>query len=207
MSQTVQRPANPANDPLRIRLDNVVVAYAEGLTKARSFDNGEPKFGASFIGWGKSAVEMQERVDAAMLAAATARWGVDRRQWPRLRGIAKDPVIKLCREFPKMLTDGPPDAVFVRANSTDAPGFVDAQGHPLTLPEVAGMVFSGWFVNVTMRAFAYQHISGDGVSLGLQNVQLVRPGKRLGGRANATSEFGPVSDEQLTEDTSSPFAA
>jgi hypothetical protein len=202
------RPANPANDPCRVRLDGVIVAYAEGLTKARAFDTGEPKFGASFIAWGTGAGVMQDKVDEAMMAAATGRWGPDKRQWPpRLRGISKEPVIKLCRDFPNMLPDGPPDATFVRANSSTAPGIVDAQGQALTLQEAANMLFSGWFVNVSMRAFAFSHASGDGVSLGLQNVQLVRPGKRLGGRASATSEFGPVTDEQLRENNDNPFGA
>lgn len=207
MSQTNPRPANPANDPQRIRLDSMVVAYAEGLVKPRSFEGSPPKFGASFITWGENAIAMNATVDRAMMAAVTGRWGPDKKQWPpRLRGIVKDPVVKSCREFPNMLPDGPPDACFVRANSLDPPGFVDAQGQPLTLQEAAAMLFSGWIVNVSMRAFPYSHISGDGVSLGLQNVQLVRPGKRLGGRASASSEFGPVSDEQLADnDNAVPF--
>ncbi len=206
MSQSARAPANPANDPLRVRLNGVVVAYAEGLIKPRAWEGAEPKYGASFIAWGEGAIDMNAQVDAALAAAAANRWGPDRKQWPpRLRGIVREPVVKSCRDFPAMLPDGPPDACFVRANSTDAPGIVDAQARPLTPQEAAGMLYSGWFVNVSLRAFAFSHVSGDGVSLGLQNVQLVRPGKRLGGRPAATSEFAPVSDEQLAENNDTPF--
>jgi hypothetical protein len=38
------------------------------------------------------------------------------------------------------------------------------------------------------------------VSVGLNNIQLVRPGKRIGGRASASNDFGPVPEEELAGD-------
>jgi hypothetical protein len=209
MSSTMQsRAANPAYDPLKVRLSGVTIAYAEQVTKPKAFQAGqEPKYSASFIAWGPRALDMNAQVDAAITAAATAKWGEDRKRWPRLRGLHKEPLVKAVSDFPAMMSDPPAGAVFVRAGSTEAPGVVDAQGHPLTKQEVEGMLFSGWVVNVTMRCFAYEQATGAGVSLGLGNLQLVRPGKRLGGRASAQSEFGPVSDEDLAEDgEDNPYA-
>ena len=196
------RAVNPAHDPTKIRLNGVVIAYADQVTKPKAFQAGQdPKYSASFIAAGAKAVDLNNQVDAAITAAASDKWGRDRKTWPRLRGLHKEPLVKAVKDFPAMMANPPADAVFVRGTSTEPPGVVDAQGHLLTVPEVQGMLFSGWFVNVTLRCFAFEHATGPGVSLGLQNLQLVRPGPRLGtGRAAAQSEFGPVSDEDLADD-------
>jgi hypothetical protein len=54
-----------------------------------------------------------------------------------------------------MWPDAPPGAVFIRAGSTEQPGFVDAQNRPMAPQEVASVIYSGWIVNVTIRAYCY----------------------------------------------------
>jgi hypothetical protein len=197
-----QRRPNPAHDPQKIKLMGVTIAYAESVTTARAFAAGqEPKFSGSFIAWGPKAADMSAAVDAASRAAAADKWGRDAKNWPRLRGINKEPLVKAVADYPTMMADPPAGAVFVRASSNEAPGFVDAQNVPLTATEARAMLYSGWVVNVALRAFAYDQIGGQGIGLGLHNLQLVRPGKRLGpGRQAAQSEFGPVADEDLEGD-------
>ena len=70
-----------------------------------------------------------------------------------------------------------------------APQVVDARLAAVTDPEA---VYSGCYGRVSMTAFPYKTRGKTGVSFALGNVQFLRDGERLGGRANARDEFTAV---------------
>jgi hypothetical protein len=174
MATTKKKEAAPAT---RVRVKDVRLAYADTLIKAKAFEAGAPeKFGGTFVMLpGHSAVEL---IEAAVMAAVTARWGDDKKKWPkRIRGLHFDPIVKDAADYPQMGTF-PAGTSFVRASSQDAPGIVDADRDPAQ--DLRAEVYSGRWANVTFNAFTYERVTGSGVSLGLGNVQLMRHDTRLG---------------------------
>jgi hypothetical protein len=74
------------------------------------------------------------------------------------------------------------------------PGVVDRNVQPIMDPSE---VYSGVYAKVSVTAFAYNTQGNKGVSLGLNNVQILGGGENLGGGKRATDEFDEVPDEDL----------
>lgn len=82
---------------------------------------------------------------------------------------------------------------FVNATSKDAPQVVDRRVQPITDPM---MVYSGCYCNVSVNFYAFNANGNRGVAAGLGNVQLIKDGERLSGRASADSEFEEVEEDE-----------
>jgi len=78
---------------------------------------------------------------------------------------------------------------YINTSSKRKPQVVDRQVQPI-LDE--SEIWSGCFCNVSIAVFAFEVPENKGVSFGLNNVQLVKEGDRLGGAANADEEFEQV---------------
>jgi hypothetical protein len=180
-----------------LRLNGVIVCYADGLFEKKSIEGGEPKFGASFVMTPDQA-NMTAMIERALLAAAEAKFGTDRSKWGRLRGINREPVIKDCADFPKM-GEFPKGSVFVRGGSKDEIGFADPHGAVMSFEEARRLITSGWKVNVQLNAYGYSHSTGNGVSLGINGVQAIRKVMDLGGRPSINGMFGAVAPEELEQ--------
>ena len=89
--------------------------------------------------------------------------------------------------------------MFLNATSTDKPGIVDRKVQPILDPM---QVYSGCYCNVSVNAYAFNTNGNRGVTFGLGNVQLLKDGERLSGKADAASDFDEVADdaEVLNED-------
>ena len=85
--------------------------------------------------------------------------------------------------------------MFLNATSKDAPQIVDRKVKPITDPMACG---SGDYCNVSVNFYGFQASGNKGVAVGLSNIQLVRNGERLAGRASASSEFSEVEDDEDT---------
>jgi Protein of unknown function (DUF2815) len=181
-----------------VRLNGVIVCYADGLFEKKSFEGGDPKFGASFVMVPEQAPGMTQMLERAALAAAEAKFGSDRSKWGRLRGIHKEPLIKDTADFPKM-GDFPKGSIFVRASSKEEVGFADPHGAEMSFADAKRMITSGWRVNVQLRTFAYAHSTGSGVSIGINGVQAIRKVMDLGGRPSINGMFGAVPQEELEQ--------
>ena len=83
-------------------------------------------------------------------------------------------------------------SMFLNANSKDAPQIVDRKVQKIEDPMECG---SGDYCNVTVNFFAYNTNGNKGVAAGLGNIQLVKHGERLAGRATAASEFEELEDD------------
>lgn len=114
--------------------------------------------------------------------------GADKSKWPknlkspfRDQGErAKDGVL------PSGYEDG---AIFINIKSNQKPGVVDSNVQPI-IDEAD--FYAGCFARATVRAGYYDQAGNRGVSFYLQNIQKVKDGEPLSGRAAATSEFAPV---------------
>ena len=86
------------------------------------------------------------------------------------------------------------DAYFINANSATAPGIVDADRNPvLTRSEV----YSGVYGRASINLYAFNSNGNKGIACGLNNLQLIRPGEPLGGKASAEADFATDDDEDF----------
>lgn len=102
----------------------------------------------------------------------------------------------LCKEklSPKTVRDILMILYFVNANSATAPGIVDADRNPvLTRSEV----YSGVYGRASINFYAFNSNGNKGIACGLNNLQLIRPGEPLGGKASAESDFATDDDEDF----------
>ena len=84
--------------------------------------------------------------------------------------------------------------MFLNANSADKPGIVDRQVNPILDPM---QVYSGCYCNVSVNFYAFNANGNRGVAAGLGNVQFVKDGDRLSGKASAESDFDALDDEEV----------
>lgn len=100
-----------------------------------------------------------------------------------------------------------PAAVYLNVSSEQAPGVVGPDLQPILDP---AKVYGGVIANVQVNAFAWNHpTGGKGISFGLQNVQIVRDGPKLGGGnpdpKNAFKAIEPQPAEDLDANVKALF--
>ena len=84
------------------------------------------------------------------------------------------------------------DCYFLNASSKDAPQVVDRKVNPVLDPM---MVYSGCYCNVSVNFYAFKANGNRGVAAGLGNIQFVRDGERLSGKASADADFDALEDD------------
>ena len=84
------------------------------------------------------------------------------------------------------------DCFFLNASSKDAPQVVDRKVNPVLDPM---MVYSGCYCNVSVNFYAFNANGNRGVAAGLGNIQFVRDGERLSGKASADADFDALEDD------------
>lgn len=92
--------------------------------------------------------------------------------------------------------------LMIRYNAKFKPDVVTPKGdRTIDESEEADEVYSGRWARVSCRAFFYDHpTGGKGVSLGLQNVQLLDHDEPIaGGRVKGTAEFEAVGGDDLDD--------
>ena len=85
------------------------------------------------------------------------------------------------------------DAMFLNANSKDAPQIVDRKVQPIIDPMECG---SGDYCNVSVNFYAYNANGNRGVAASLGNLQKIKDGERLAGRTSAASDFTEVEGDE-----------
>lgn len=94
------------------------------------------------------------------------------------------------------------DMYFLNATSTQKPGIVDKDLNEILDPDE---VYSGCWGRVSLNFYPFDVSGNRGVGVGLNNVQKLKDGERLGGaRASAESDFGD-DFEDYDEDDDLPF--
>lgn len=114
--------------------------------------------------------------------------GADKTKWPKkLKNPFRDQEEK--EKDGVMPVGHEKGAIFLTLKSQQKPGVVDANVQPI-IDEAE--FYAGCYARATVRAGFYDKAGNVGVAFYLQNVQKVKDGEPLSGRAQATSEFAPV---------------
>jgi hypothetical protein len=181
------------NNPMKVITGpNTRWSYAN-VWEPKSINGGTPRYSVSLI-IPKSDTVTLNKIKAAIEAAY-------KEGEVKLRGNGKS--VPALSAIKKPLRDGdaerPDDeayknAYFVNANATTAPGIVDADLNPiLTRSEV----YSGVYGRASITFYAFNSSGNKGIACGLNNLQKIRDGEPLGGKASAASDFATDDDEDF----------
>lgn len=129
------------------------------------------------------------------LAAIKDKWGEDKAKWPsKIKGLDLKNYVSPTgqdgwpiRDGDLVEWDGFAGTLFLRASSQFPPGIVDQKLHPIIDKNA---VFGGLICRAQVNAFAYDTTGNVGVSIGLNNFQILKDdGVMFGGRQNAAEVF------------------
>ena len=85
-------------------------------------------------------------------------------------------------------------AYFINANSTTAPGIVDADRQPI-LDRTE--IYSGVYGRASINLYAFNSNGNKGIACGLNNLQKIRDGEPLGGKTRAEDDFATEDDDDF----------
>ena len=167
-------------------------SYAN-VWEAKSINGGTPKFSVSLI-VPKSDTKTVAKIKAAIEAAY-------REGEAKLKGNGKTvpPLSAIKTPLRDGDTERPDDpaytnAYFVNANSTTAPGIVDADRQPIL---ERSEVYSGVYGRASINFYAYNSSGNRGIACGLNNLQKIRDGEPLGGKSRAEDDFATADDDDF----------
>lgn len=167
-------------------------SYAN-VWEAKAMEGGKPKFSVSLI------IPKSDTVTVGKIKSAIEE--AYREGQSKLKGNAKSVLALSTLRTP--LRDGdlerPDDpayanAYFVNANSSTAPGVVDANRNEIM---DKSEVYSGCYGRASVNFYAFNANGNRGIACGLNNLQKLRDGEPLGGRASAESDFATADDEEF----------
>ncbi len=167
-------------------------SYAN-VWEPKAMEGGKPKFSVSLI------IPKSDSVTVGKIRAAIEEAYRDGQS--KLKGNGKSvPALSTLRT---PLRDGDIDrpddpayanSYFVNANSTTAPGVVDANRNEIL---DKSEVYSGCYGRASISFYAFNANGNKGIACGLNNLQKIKDGEPLGGRASAESDFATEEDEDF----------
>ena len=168
----------------------VRLSYAN-IWEPKSINGGTPKYSVSLI-IPKSDTKTVAKIEAAIEVAF-------REGEAKLKGNGKSvPALSVLKT---PLRDGDlerPDypayagSYFVNANATSAPGIVDADRNPI-------LTRSGVYGRASISFYAFNSSGNKGIACGLNNLQKIRDGEPLGGKASAESDFATDDNDDFLD--------
>ena len=173
---------------------NTRFSYLNVFEPKAMADGANPKYSASLI-INKDDKKTLEAVRAAIKAAYE-------KDAAKIKGGAKS--MPALSQLKTPLRDGdaerPGDeaykgSYFINANSNVKPGIVDAACNDII---DRGEVYSGCYGRASITFFGYNANGNRGIGANLNNLQKLKDGMPLGGRASAASDFA-TSDEEDTD--------
>lgn len=167
-------------------------SYAN-VWEAKSINGGTPKFSVSLI-IPKSDTRTIAKIKAAIEAAY-------REGEAKLKGNGKTvpPLSAIKTPLRDGDTERPDDpayanSYFINANSSTAPGIVDADRQPIL---ERSEVYSGVYGRASINFYAFNSNGNRGIACGLNNLQKIRDGEPLGGKSRAEDDFATEIDEDF----------
>ncbi|GED68022.1 hypothetical protein BRE01_17240 [Brevibacillus reuszeri] len=167
-------------------------SYAN-VWEAKSINGGAPKFSVSLI-IPKSDALTVAKIKNAIEAAY-------REGEAKLKGNGKTtpPLSVIKTPLRDGDTERPDDpayagAYFINANSATAPGIVDADRQPVLN---RSEIYSGVYGRASINFYAFNSNGNKGIACGLNNLQKIRDGEPLGGKARAEDDFATEIDEDF----------
>ena len=181
------------NNPMKVITGpNTRWSYAN-VWEPKSINGGTPKFSVSLI-IPKSDTKTVAKIKAAIEAAyheGESKLKGNGKTVPPLAAL-KTPLRDGDAERPD--DEAYANSYFINANATTAPGIVDVDRNPiLTRSEV----YSGVYGRASISFYAFNSNGNKGIACGLNNLQKVRDGEPLGGKASAESDFATDADEDF----------
>lgn len=167
-------------------------SYAN-VWQAKSINGGTPKFSVSLI-IPKSDKKTIAKIKAAIEEAyheGEAKLKGNGRSVPAL-SVLKTPLRDGDTERPD--DEAYANSYFVNANSSTAPGIVDADRQPII---DTSEVYSGVYGRASISFYAFNSNGNKGIACGLNNLQKIRDGEPLGGRSRAEDDFADADDEDF----------
>ena len=160
------------------------------IFEPQSVNGSDPRYSCSFI-IPKSDVETIGKIRTAIEEAkqsGVTKWG------GKIPANLKLPL----RDGDIDRPDDPnyDNAYFVNANATTAPGIVDADRNPIMS---RSEVYSGVYGRASITFYAFNSSGNKGIACGLNNLQKIRDGEPLGGKASAESDFATDEDDDFLD--------
>ena len=182
------------NNPMKVITGpNTRWSYAN-VWEAKSINGGTPKFSVSLI-VPKSDTKTVAKIKAAIEAAyheGESKLKGNGKSVPALSAL-KTPLRDGDVERPD--DEAYANAYFINANATTAPGIVDADRNPIL---IRSEVYSGVYGRASISFYAFNSNGNRGIACGLNNLQKIRDGEPLGGRASAESDFADDDEDFLS---------
>jgi hypothetical protein len=188
--------ANKENNPMKVITGpNTRWSYCNAW-EPKAINGGTPKYSVSLI-IPKSDKATIAKIKAAIQAAykeGEAKLKGSGRSVPPLAAL-KTPLRDGDAERP----DDPAyaNAYFVNANSTTAPGIVDADRQEII---DRSEVYSGVYGRVSINFYAFNSNGNKGIACGLNNLQKIRDGEPLGGKSRAEDDFAEDYEDGYTDE-------
>jgi hypothetical protein len=159
----------------------------------KAIDGGKPKYSVSLI-ISKDDIATVNKIKAAIQAAyeeGQSKLKGNGKTVPPLAAI-KNPLRDGDLEKPD--DEAYANAYFVNANSTTAPGIVDADRQPIL---ERSEVYSGVYGRASINFYAFNVNGNKGIACGLNNLQKIKDGEPLGGKASAESDFATDDEDDF----------
>lgn len=159
----------------------------------KSINGGTPKYSVSLIIPKSDKVTIQ-KIKAAIQAAyeeGESKLKGSGKSVPSL-SVLKTPLRDGDLERPD--DEAYRNAYFVNANSATAPGIVDADRQQII---DRSEVYSGVYGRASINFYAFNSNGNKGIACGLNNLQKIRDGEPLGGKASAESDFATDDDDDF----------
>ena len=157
------------------------------IWEPKAINGGDEKYSVSCLipkSDKKTLARIQKAVEAAKEDGKTRKWGA--KIPPNLKLPLRD------GDIDRPDDENYEDCFFLNASSKDAPQVVDRKVNPILDPM---MVYSGCYCNVSVNFYAFNANGNRGVAVGLGNIQFVRDGERLSGKASADADFDALEDD------------
>ena len=165
------------------------------IWEPKAINGGEEKYSVSCLipkSDKKTLTRIHNAIEAAKEAAKGKRWGG--KIPPNIKLPLRD------GDIDRPDDENYADHMFFNASSKDAPQIVDRKVQPIMDAMECG---SGDYCNVSVNFYGFNANGNRGVAAGLGNIQLIKHGDRLSGKANASADFQEVEDD----DEEMPFGS
>lgn len=186
--------ANKIVNPMKVITGRDTRWSYANVWEPKAIAGGTPKYSVSLI-IPKSDTATVEKIRVAIQAAykeGEAKLKGNGRTVPPLSSL-KTPLRDGDAERP----DDPAyaNAYFVNANSSTAPGVVDADRQEIIN---RSEVYSGVYGRASINFYAFNTNGNKGIACGLNNLQKIADGEPLGGKSRAEDDFSDDEDDFLS---------
>lgn len=176
----------------KMMLKHVRLSYAQ-VFEPRSFEGGDPKYSTVLL-ISKDDADTVKKVQETILRVAKAQWG-DKIKNNRLPSNFNNPLKDgddVCDVQPAY-----ENCFYLRASSKRQPVLLDRSKRHVE--EEDNLIYSGCYCNASINIFAFDASVNKGISAGLNGLQFVEHGERLGG-GSCENDFDQLDEDEFDDE-------